>query len=130
MVGYVGGPTMAVIAKKCPRIRVAVVDISTSQIDAWNSKDLPIYEPGLQEVVEETRGKNLFFSVDIDAEVAAADLIFVSVNTPTKLTVRAIFEKALGRHGREDFLPNVLGQTLNSMSTCDGDNVLYTTCSN
>ncbi|TFJ86849.1 hypothetical protein NSK_001937 [Nannochloropsis salina CCMP1776] len=84
--GYVGGPTMAVIAKKCPRIRVAVVDISTSQIDAWNSKDLPIYEPGLQEVVEETRGKNLFFSVDIDAEVAAADLIFVSVNTPTKLT--------------------------------------------
>lgn len=87
--GYVGGPTMAVIAKNCPRIRVTVVDISVPQIAAWNSDDLPIYEPGLQEVVEETRGKNLFFSNDIDAEIAAADIIFVSVNTPTKLTVRA-----------------------------------------
>jgi UDPglucose 6-dehydrogenase len=87
--GYVGGPTMAVIAKNCPRIRVTVVDISVSQIAAWNSDDLPIYEPGLQEVVEETRGKNLFFSNNIDAEIAAADIIFVSVNTPTKLTVHA-----------------------------------------
>jgi len=80
---------MAVIAKNCPRIRVTVVDISIPQIAAWNSDDLPIYEPGLQEVVEETRGKNLFFSNDIDAEIAAADIIFVSVNTPTKLTVCA-----------------------------------------
>ena len=79
---------MAVIAKNCPRIRVTVVDISVPQIEAWNSKELPIYEPGLQEVVEETRGKNLFFSNDIDTEIAAADIIFVSVNTPTKLTVR------------------------------------------
>ncbi|GAB5033160.1 udp-glucose 6-dehydrogenase [Nannochloropsis oceanica] len=84
--GYVGGPTMAVIAKNCPRICVTVVDISGPQIAAWNSADLPIYEPGLQEVVEETRGKNLFFSNDIDGAIAAADIIFVSVNTPTKLT--------------------------------------------
>lgn len=80
---------MAVIAKNCPRICVTVVDISGPQIAAWNSADLPIYEPGLQEVVEETRGKNLFFSNDIDGAIAAADIIFVSVNTPTKLTVRA-----------------------------------------
>ena len=78
---------MAVIAKNCPRIRVTVVDISVEQIEAWNSDELPIYEPGLQEVVMETRGKNLFFSNDIDAEIAASDIIFVSVNTPTKLTV-------------------------------------------
>ena len=80
---------MAVIAKNCPRIRVTVVDTSMPQIAAWNSDDLPIYEPGLQEVVEETRGQNLFFSNDVDAEIVAADIIFVSVNTPTKLTVRA-----------------------------------------
>lgn len=78
---------MAVIAKNCPRIRVTVVDISVPQIKAWNSDELPIYEPGLQEVVMETRGRNLFFSNDIDNEIAAADIIFVSVNTPTKITV-------------------------------------------
>ena len=82
--GYVGGPTMAVIAAKCPKIRVCVVDLSQKQIDAWNSPDLPIYEPGLPEVVEQCRGKNLFFSTDIDAEIKAADIIFISVNTPTK----------------------------------------------
>lgn len=82
--GYVGGPTMAVIAKFCPKIRVCVVDISQKQIDAWNSGDLPIYEPGLPEVVEECRGKNLFFSTDITAEIKRADIIFISVNTPTK----------------------------------------------
>eukprot|EP00816_Leptocylindrus_hargravesii_P007840 CAMPEP_0196824872 /NCGR_PEP_ID=MMETSP1362-20130617/92732_1 /TAXON_ID=163516 /ORGANISM="Leptocylindrus danicus, Strain CCMP1856" /LENGTH=454 /DNA_ID=CAMNT_0042205225 /DNA_START=105 /DNA_END=1469 /DNA_ORIENTATION=+ len=75
---------MAVIAKKCPNIRVTVVDISQKQIDAWNSNDLPIYEPGLPEVVDECRGKNLFFSTDIAKEIDEADIIFISVNTPTK----------------------------------------------
>jgi len=82
--GYVGGPTMAVIAKKCPKVRVCVVDISQKQIDAWNSSKLPIYEPGLPEVVEECRGKNLFFSTDLTTEIQNADMIFISVNTPTK----------------------------------------------
>jgi UDPglucose 6-dehydrogenase len=83
--GYVGGPTMAVIASNCPDIRVCVVDLSERQIAAWNSDSLPIYEPGLQEVVEGCRGKNLFFSTDIDAEIEMADIVFVAVNTPTKL---------------------------------------------
>jgi len=64
--GYVGGPTCSVIAYKCPHIRVNVVDINQSRIDAWNSDELPIYEPGLDEVVKSTRGKNLFFSTDVD----------------------------------------------------------------
>lgn len=84
--GYVGGPTMAVIALKSPRIKVTVVDLSEKQIAAWNSATLPIYEPGLQEIVEQVRGKNLFFSTDIDAGIREADIIFVSVNTPTKIS--------------------------------------------
>lgn len=84
--GYVGGPTMAVIAANAPRVKVTVVDLSQRQIDAWNSSTLPIYEPGLQEVVESCRGRNLFFSTDIDAAIFEADMIFVSVNTPTKTT--------------------------------------------
>ncbi|KAF0699480.1 Aste57867_9950 [Aphanomyces stellatus] len=85
--GYVGGPTMAVITKHCPSIRVTVVDVSERQIARWNSTnfDLPIYEPGLEELVRETRGRNLFFSTDIDKHVKEADLIFVCVNTPTKV---------------------------------------------
>ncbi|KAA8542532.1 hypothetical protein F0562_023684 [Nyssa sinensis] len=82
--GYVGGPTMAVIALKCPSIEVAVVDISVPRITAWNSDQLPIYEPGLEEVVKQCRGKNLFFSFDVEKHVSEADIIFVSVNTPTK----------------------------------------------
>ncbi|XP_021893216.1 UDP-glucose 6-dehydrogenase 1-like [Carica papaya] len=82
--GYVGGPTMAVIALKCPSIEVAVVDISTARISAWNSDQLPIYEPGLDDVVKRCRGKNLFFSTNVEKHVAEADIIFVSVNTPTK----------------------------------------------
>ena len=82
--GYVGGPTMAVIALKCPAIEVCVVDISVPRIAAWNSDQLPIYEPGLDEVVKQCRGRNLFFSNDIEKHVAEADIIFVSVNTPTK----------------------------------------------
>jgi UDPglucose 6-dehydrogenase len=82
--GYVGGPTMAVIAAKCPKIKVTVVDISEKQIAAWNSPNLPIYEPGLQEIVESVRGKNLFFSTAVSETIQEADIIFVSVNTPTK----------------------------------------------
>ena len=85
--GYIGGPTMAVIAKMNPNRKVVVVDVDESRIAAWNSPDfqLPIYEPGLEEVVRETRGKNLFFSTDIEGAVKACDLIFVGVNTPTKM---------------------------------------------
>ncbi|KNC82619.1 UDP-glucose 6-dehydrogenase [Sphaeroforma arctica JP610] len=82
--GYVGGPTMAVIALKAPHVQVTVVDLNQSRIDAWNSDTLPIYEPGLFEVVKERRGKNLFFTTEIDTAILEADLIFVSVNTPTK----------------------------------------------
>ena len=82
--GYVGGPTMVVIANNCPNYKVTVVDISEERINAWNSNKLPIYEPGLKERVDKVRGQNLFFSTDIDENLAEADIIFVSVNTPTK----------------------------------------------
>jgi len=82
--GYVGGPTMAVIALKCPDYRVTVVDVNEERIEQWNSDRLPIFEPGLDEVVRKVRGKNLFFSTDVPAAIRAADIIFVSVNTPTK----------------------------------------------
>jgi UDPglucose 6-dehydrogenase len=72
------------MASKCPDIKVTIVDISQERIDAWNSNDLPVYEPGLDEIVLQCRGRNLFFSTDIDAAIQEADLIFVSVNTPTK----------------------------------------------
>jgi UDPglucose 6-dehydrogenase len=82
--GYVGGPTMAVIAQKCPDITVTVVDINADRIAKWQSGEPPIYEPGLAAVVREALGRNLFFSTDVAAGIAAADVIFVSVNTPTK----------------------------------------------
>jgi len=82
--GYVGGPTMVVIANKCPDYKVTVVDISEERINAWNSDELPIYEPGLKDRVDKARGKNLFFSTDIDRNIDEADIIFVSVHTPTK----------------------------------------------
>uniref|UniRef100_K3WCW2 UDP-glucose 6-dehydrogenase n=1 Tax=Globisporangium ultimum (strain ATCC 200006 / CBS 805.95 / DAOM BR144) TaxID=431595 RepID=K3WCW2_GLOUD len=83
--GYVGGPTMAVIASRCPDIKVVVVDISEAQIAKWNNPDdIPIYEPGLKELVDARRGKNLFFSTDLDKYINEADIIFVCVNTPTK----------------------------------------------
>ena len=82
--GYVGGPTMAMIALKAPGIRVTVVDMNAARIAAWNSGTLPIYEPGLDEVVNERRGKNLHFSTDVRGSIQAADIIFVAVNTPTK----------------------------------------------
>ena len=83
--GYVGGPTMAVIADRCPNVRVTVTDINAERIGAWNSDRLPIFEPGLDEVVRRARGRNLFFSTDVAGGIRAADIIFVSVNTPTKL---------------------------------------------
>eukprot|EP00043_Microstomoeca_roanoka_P026880 m.12793 g.12793 ORF g.12793 m.12793 type:complete len:465 (-) comp7043_c0_seq1:315-1709(-) len=83
--GYVGGPTCAVIALKGgENVVVTVVDINADRINAWNSDELPIYEPGLDEVVKQCRGKNLFFSTDVPRAIKEADLIFVSVNTPTK----------------------------------------------
>jgi UDPglucose 6-dehydrogenase len=82
--GYVGGPTMAVIAMKCPQYKVSVVDVSEPRINAWQTDDLPIYEPGLLDVVKAARGRNLFFSTDIIAAIRESEIIFVSVNTPTK----------------------------------------------
>ncbi|MGC1633773.1 MAG: UDP-glucose 6-dehydrogenase [Gelidibacter sp.] len=85
--GYVGGPTMAVIAQKNPDIKVTVVDINAARIAAWNNDNLeklPIYEPGLDAVIAEARNRNLFFSTEVDAAIEAADMIFISVNTPTK----------------------------------------------
>jgi len=85
--GYVGGPTMAVIAQKCPHIKVTVVDLNEQRIAKWNDEDvdnIPVYEPGLGAIVAQSRGKNLFFSTEVDQAIADAQLIFISVNTPTK----------------------------------------------
>jgi len=85
--GYVGGPTMAVIAQKCPHLKIYVVDQNPECIAAWNSKDLtqiPVYEPGLSELIVATRNKNLFFSTNIDESIQKAEMIFMAVNTPTK----------------------------------------------
>lgn len=85
--GYVGGPTMAVIAQKCPNIQVTVVDLNEQRIKEWNDPDtnnIPIYEPGLSEIVAEARGRNLFFSTDVEKAIDEAQVIFISVNTPTK----------------------------------------------
>ena len=87
--GYVGGPTMAVIADKCPHIKVVVLDINEERIEAWNSNnydELPVFEPGLKEIVLRSRGKNLFFSTEINKNIADSDIVFLSVNTPTKLS--------------------------------------------
>jgi len=82
--GYVGGPTMAMIAHKCKGHTVTVVDINQARIDAWNSETLPVFEPGLYDIVVGSRGTNLFFSTDVDTAIKEADIIFISVNTPTK----------------------------------------------
>ena len=86
--GYVGGPTMSVIADKCPDIEVRVVDINKERIDEWNDDDLnklPIFEPGLDQIISRTRGRNLFFSNEIEKTISGADMVFISVNTPTKI---------------------------------------------
>ncbi|KDN55335.1 UDP-glucose 6-dehydrogenase [Flavobacterium seoulense] len=85
--GYVGGPTMAIIAQKCPQIQVTVVDLNQERIAAWNDEDvnnIPIYEPGLSDIVKEARGRNLFFSTEVEKAIDEAEMIFISVNTPTK----------------------------------------------
>jgi len=82
--GYVGGPTMAMIAAKCPQTRVDVVDLNSDRIAAWNSDTLPVYEPGLDALVTSSRGRNLFFSTNVKDSIRDADIVFVSVNTPTK----------------------------------------------
>ena len=85
--GYVGGPTMAIIAQKCPHIKVTVVDLNADRIAAWNDPNvdnIPIYEPGLSTIVAESRNRNLFFSTDVDTAIDEAEMIFISVNTPTK----------------------------------------------
>lgn len=83
--GYVGGPTCAMIAYKAPDVCIEVADISEARIAAWNSDNLPIYEPGLDEIVQKCRGRNLFFTTAVDDAIRKADIIFVSVNTPTKI---------------------------------------------
>jgi UDPglucose 6-dehydrogenase len=85
--GYVGGPTMAIIAQKCPHIKVTVVDLNVERIAAWNDSDvknIPIYEPGLSDLVAQARGRNLFFSTEVEKAIDEAQMIFISVNTPTK----------------------------------------------
>ncbi|MCW4469554.1 UDP-glucose 6-dehydrogenase [Flavobacterium sp. MFBS3-15] len=85
--GYVGGPTMAVIAHKCPDIKVTIVDLNAERIAAWNDENidnLPVYEPGLGEIVRSARGRNLFFSTEVEKAIDEAQMIFISVNTPTK----------------------------------------------
>ena len=85
--GYVGGPTMSVIASNCSDLLVNVVDINSDKIKAWNSKDLallPVYEPGLDKIIKKCRGKNLFFSSEVEKKISEADIIFISVNTPIK----------------------------------------------
>jgi UDPglucose 6-dehydrogenase len=82
--GYVGGPTMAMIAAKCPEYKVTVVDINKDKINAWKSDELPIYEPGLLDVVKQARGRNLFFTTELEKNIKESEIIFVSVNTPTK----------------------------------------------
>src|SRR5690606_41521810 len=84
--GYVGGPTMSVIAQKNRHILVTVVDLSADRIDTWNDENLdnlPVYEPGLDAVIAEARGRNLFFSTDVEKAIMDADMVFISVNTPT-----------------------------------------------
>ena len=85
--GYVGGPTMSVIADKCPELEVRVVDINSERINSWNDNDLenlPIFEPGLDQIISRTRGRNLFFSTEMEKSISDADMVFISVNTPTK----------------------------------------------
>ena len=85
--GYVGGPTMLVIADKCPELDINVVDINEERIAGWNNSDLeklPIYEPGLKEILKRCRNRNLFFSNRVNENISSADMIFISVNTPTK----------------------------------------------
>ena len=85
--GYVGGPTMAVLAEKCPHLNIYVVDINKEKIDKWNDNDLtklPVFEPDLDILIKNNRNKNLFFSTEIEKLIGISDVVFISVNTPTK----------------------------------------------
>ena len=88
--GYVGGPTMAVIALKCPHLNITVVDLNQKKIDLWNGpvNKLPVFEPGLETIIKKVRNKNLFFSTDIDDAIFNSEMIFIAVNTPTKTSGR------------------------------------------
>ncbi len=110
--GYVGGPTMAVIAKNCPEHRVTVVDLDEERIAAWQSDDLPVYEPGLDAVVSVARGRNLFFSTEVEKNIAEADIIFVSVNTPTKT-----FGQGAGKAADVQYLELAARQILENSSS-------------
>ena len=110
--GYVGGPTMAVIASHCPQHRVMVVDINEARIAAWQSDHLPIYEPGLEEVVRGALNRNLFFSAEVDRHIDEADIIFVSVNTPTKT-----FGQGAGRAADLQYWEKTARQILRSSTT-------------
>tara|TARA_B110000483_G_scaffold207756_1_gene252917 strand:+ start:1104 stop:2483 length:1380 start_codon:yes stop_codon:yes gene_type:complete len=114
--GYVGGPTMAKIAEKCPQYKVTLVDINEARIHAWNSDQLPIYEPGLEEVVMAQRGKNLFFSTDVVQGIKDADIIFVSVNTPTKT-----YGQGAGRASNLEFIEKTARSILEH---AEGDKII------
>jgi UDPglucose 6-dehydrogenase len=110
--GYVGGPTMAVIAKNCPEHRVTVVDLDEQRIAAWESEDLPVYEPGLDAVIGVARGRNLFFSTEVEKNIAEADIIFVSVNTPTKT-----FGQGAGKAADVQYLERAARQILENANS-------------
>ena len=110
--GYVGGSTMPVIASHCPEDRFVIVDINEARIAAWQSDQLPIYEPGLDEIIQQTRGKNLFFSTEINRHIAEADIIFVSVNTPTKM-----FGQGAGRAADLQFWEKTARQILENSTS-------------
>ena len=100
--GYVGGPTCCIMAQQCPDIKVTVVDKSEQRIAAWNSSDLPIYEPGLMEVVENCRGKNLLFSTDIEAAIKEAD-VTRSLHNDEKSKDLLLVSVHLCKHSNQDF---------------------------
>ena len=149
--GYVGGPTMTVIASQCPGITVNVADINADRIALWNHEDLdllPIYEPGLAELVAKQRGKNLFFTTDVEHAIREADIIFLSVNTPTKtygkgkgqaadLKYIELAARTIGKVSESDkivveksTLPVRTAQTLRSILDSTGNDVKFEILSN
>ena len=110
--GYVGGSTMPIVASHCPQHRFVIVDINEARIAAWQSDKLPIYEPGLDEIVKKTLGKNLFFSTDVNKHISEADIIFVSVNTPTK-----VFGEGAGRAADLQYWEKTARQILENSTT-------------
>ena len=110
--GYVGGSTIPIVASHCPQHKFVIVDINEARIAAWQSDKLPIYEPGLDEIVKKVRGVNLFFSADVDKHIAEADIIFVSVNTPTKM-----FGQGAGKAADLQYWEKTARQILNNSTT-------------